>query len=94
MPFAVPSDPIVAARSETFDDPFSEYTIPEAILTFRQGFGRLIRTQFDRGIVVVLDRRVTSKKYGRYFVESLPTCKVETGSVAELPKKAASWLNL
>jgi len=94
LPFAVPSDPIVAARSETFEDPFNEYSIPEAILTFRQGFGRLIRTQFDRGIVVVLDRRITSKKYGRYFVESLPNCKIETASVAELPKKAASWLNL
>ncbi len=94
LPFAVPSDPIVASRSETFDDPFNEYSIPEAILTFRQGFGRLIRTQFDRGIVVVLDRRIMSKKYGRFFVESLPTCKLETGSVAELPKKAARWLNL
>ena len=94
LPFAVPSDPIVAARSETFDDPFSEYSIPEAILTFRQGFGRLIRTQFDRGIVVVLDRRVLSKKYGRYFIESLPPCKVETGSVSDLPKMAVRWLNL
>jgi DNA polymerase-3 subunit epsilon/ATP-dependent DNA helicase DinG len=94
LPFAVPSDPIVAARSETFDDPFNEYSIPEAILTFRQGFGRLIRTQFDRGIVVVLDRRVLSKKYGRYFIESLPPCKVETGSVSDLPKMAVRWLNL
>jgi DNA polymerase-3 subunit epsilon/ATP-dependent DNA helicase DinG len=94
LPFAVPSDPIVAARSETFDDPFNEYSIPEAILTFRQGFGRLIRTQYDRGIVVVLDRRVMSKKYGRFFVESLPTCHLETGSVMELPKKAARWLSI
>ena len=94
LPFAVPSDPIVAARSETFDDPFNEYSIPEAILTFRQGFGRLIRTQFDRGIVVVLDRRVLSKKYGRFFIESLPDCFQITGSLSELPKKAAQWLNL
>jgi len=94
LPFAVPSDPIVAARSETFDDPFSEYSIPEAILTFRQGFGRLIRTQFDRGIVVVLDRRLLSKKYGRFFIESLPTCKLVSGPIVELPKKAASWLNI
>lgn len=94
LPFAVPSDPIVAARSETFDDPFSEYSIPEAILTFRQGFGRLIRTQFDRGIVVVLDRRILSKKYGRFFIESLPTCKLVSGPIVELPKKAARWLNV
>ena len=94
LPFAVPSDPIVAARSETFDDPFHEYSIPEAILTFRQGFGRLIRTQFGRGIVVVLDRRVLSKKYGRLFIESLPTCKLIGGPISELPKKAAQWLNI
>lgn len=93
LPFAVPSDPIVAARSETFDDPFNEYSIPEAILTFRQGFGRLIRTQFDRGIVVVLDRRILSKKYGRIFLESLPACKLVSGPVSELPQKAAKWLN-
>lgn len=94
LPFAVPSDPIVAARSETFDDSFSEYSIPEAILTFRQGFGRLIRTQFDRGVVVVLDRRVSSKRYGRLFIESLPTCQTVMGALHDLPHKAASWLNL
>lgn len=94
LPFAVPTDPIVAARSETFDDPFNEYSIPEAILTFRQGFGRLIRTQFDRGVVVVLDHRILSKKYGRYFVDSLPPCKLVQGPVIDLPQKAARWLNL
>lgn len=94
LPFAVPSDPIVEARSKTFDDPFSEYSIPEAILTFRQGFGRLIRTQSDRGIVVVLDRRILSKKYGRYFIDSLPACHVVTASIAELPRHAVRWLNL
>jgi DNA polymerase-3 subunit epsilon/ATP-dependent DNA helicase DinG len=94
LPFAVPSDPIVAARSETFEEPFSEYSIPEAILTFRQGFGRLIRTQFDRGVVVVLDRRISSKRYGRLFIESLPQCKLVLGPLQDLPQKAARWLNL
>lgn len=94
LPFAVPSDPIVSARSETFEDSFSEYSVPEAILTFRQGFGRLIRTQFDRGVVVVLDRRVSSKRYGRLFIESLPTCQTVMGALHDLPHKAASWLNL
>jgi len=94
LPFAVPSDPIVAARSETFEDPFNEYSVPEAILTFRQGFGRLIRTQFDRGIVVVLDRRISSKRYGKLFIESLPACKTIVGSVIDLPQKASRWLNL
>ncbi len=92
LPFDVPSDPIVAARSETFDDPFNEYSLPEAILRFRQGFGRLIRTQSDRGVVVVLDKRILTKKYGRMFLESLPTCTTKIGSTSELPQAAAKWL--
>ncbi|MAT41122.1 MAG: DNA polymerase III subunit epsilon [Anaerolineaceae bacterium] len=94
LPFAVPSDPIVAARSETFEDPFSEYSIPEAILTFRQGFGRLIRTQYDQGVVVVLDRRLTTKRYGKLFIESLPKCHLQVGTINEVAKKTARWLNL
>jgi ATP-dependent DNA helicase DinG len=93
LPFDVPSDPIIAARSETFEDPFNEYQIPEAILKFRQGFGRLIRTQSDRGVVVVLDKRILSKKYGKYFIESIPKCKMIIGSVVDLPKTAEKWLN-
>ena len=92
LPFDVPSDPIIAARSETFDDAFNEYNLPEAILKFRQGFGRLIRTQSDRGVVVILDKRVLTKKYGRQFIESLPTCTTKVGSVVDLPKAAAKWL--
>ena len=65
LPFDVPSDPIIAARSETFNSPFDEYSLPEAVLRFRQGFGRLIRTQSDRGVVVVFDRRIISKPYGQ-----------------------------
>jgi ATP-dependent DNA helicase DinG len=94
LPFDVPSDPIVAARSETFDDPFYQYQLPEAILRFRQGFGRLIRTQFDRGVVAVFDRRVLTKRYGRLFIDSLPACTVKVGSITDLPRSAALWLNL
>jgi len=94
LPFDVPSDPIIAARSESFDDPFNEYNLPEAILRFRQGFGRLIRTQTDRGVVVILDKRVITKPYGRLFLESLPKCTVIQGSIANLPEKAARWLGL
>ena len=94
LPFDVPSDPIVSARSETFEDPFNEYSLPEAILRFRQGFGRLIRTQSDRGIVAILDRRIMSKKYGRLFTDSLPTCTTRVGHIGELPRLAAQWLNL
>jgi DNA polymerase-3 subunit epsilon/ATP-dependent DNA helicase DinG len=93
LPFDVPSDPIIAARSETFDDPFNEYNLPEAILRFRQGFGRLIRTQSDRGVVVILDKRVLTKKYGRQFLDSLPVCTRKTASSLELPAAATKWLN-
>lgn len=94
LPFDVPSDPIVAARSETFDDPFYQYALPEAILRFRQGFGRLIRTQTDRGVVAVLDKRVLTKQYGRLFMESLPNCTFKQGLLGDLPKLTARWLNL
>jgi DNA polymerase-3 subunit epsilon/ATP-dependent DNA helicase DinG len=94
LPFDVPSDPIVAARAETFDDSFYQYSLPEAILRFRQGFGRLIRTQYDRGVVVVFDKRIITKRYGQAFIDSLPTCTVHKGSLANLPYKAAQWLNL
>jgi DNA polymerase-3 subunit epsilon/ATP-dependent DNA helicase DinG len=94
LPFDVPSDPIIAARSETFEAPFYEYSIPEAILRFRQGFGRLIRTRSDRGIVAIFDRRVLSKQYGKAFIESLPPCTVQIGPLHKLGDAAASWLNL
>ncbi len=94
LPFDVPSDPIIAARSETFEDPFSQYSLPEAILRFRQGFGRLIRTQSDRGVVAILDRRILTKRYGKLFLDSLPTCTLRVGPLAELPKLTAKWLNL
>lgn len=94
LPFDVPSDPIIAARAETYEDPFRQYTIPEAILRFRQGFGRLIRTRSDRGIVAVFDRRILSKSYGRAFVESLPRCTVRAGNLAGLPDAAQRWLNI
>jgi ATP-dependent DNA helicase DinG len=93
LPFDVPSDPIIAARSETFDDPFFEYNLPEAILRFRQGFGRLIRTQSDRGLVVVLDKRVLTKKYGKMFIDSLPPCTQRLGTLAEIPDAARKWLD-
>jgi DNA polymerase-3 subunit epsilon/ATP-dependent DNA helicase DinG len=93
LPFDVPTDPLIAARSEEFEDPFNEYHLPEAILRFRQGFGRLIRTQSDRGVVAILDRRVLTKQYGRFFINSLPPCTKIIGSFEDLPRKAAKWLN-
>jgi ATP-dependent DNA helicase DinG len=92
LPFNVPSDPIFAARGELFDNPFIEYAIPEAIIRFRQGFGRLIRRKTDRGIVAIFDRRVISKRYGSMFLESLPKCTVRMGRLADLPSVATDWL--
>lgn len=63
---------------------FAEYSLPEAIVKFRQGFGRLIRTQSDQGIVVVLDPRIQTRHYGRLFLNSLPECRVEQESVQDI----------
>lgn len=92
LPFAVPNDPIFAARSETFDEPFLQYAVPDAILRFRQGFGRLIRSQTDRGVCIVLDRRVLSKNYGQQFIDSLPPCTTVRGPLANIPAQAGQWL--
>ena len=93
LPFSVPSDPIFAARSETFEQPFFEYAVPGTILRFLQGFGRLIRTRTDRGVVVVFDKRLLTKSYGQFFIDSLPCPTVRRGSLALLPRAAAEWLS-
>jgi DNA polymerase-3 subunit epsilon/ATP-dependent DNA helicase DinG len=92
LPFSVPTDPIFAARSEGFDDPFHEFGVPQSILRFKQGFGRLIRSKEDRGVVAVLDKRLLTKKYGQRFLESLPHTQVRTGPVKQLPLLAARFL--
>lgn len=92
LPFAVPSDPVIAARSEQFEDPFRHYSIPQAVLRFKQGFGRLIRASSDRGICVVLDRRTISKRYGASFVQSLPPCTVRIGSISGIADAAVEWI--
>lgn len=80
LPFAVPNEPMIEARIERIKErggnPFLEFQIPEAVLKFRQGVGRLIRTQTDTGIIVLLDPRVTGKPYGRQFLQALPDCEV------------------
>ncbi len=77
LPFAVPSDPVVAARVKAIDaeggNAFFQYQVPAAVITLKQGFGRLIRSLHDRGLLVLLDNRILKKQYGRVFIESLPT---------------------
>jgi DNA polymerase-3 subunit epsilon/ATP-dependent DNA helicase DinG len=94
LPFDVPTDPLIAARSEMYEDSFNQYYLPEAILKFRQGFGRLIRTASDRGVVAILDRRVLTKQYGRLFLESLPPCTARQGPVTNLAREAGKWLGM
>ncbi len=93
LPFAVPNDPIFAARSGTYSNSFNDYAVPDAILRFRQGFGRLIRTKSDRGIVTIFDSRIIHKSYGMKFLESLPDVTLEYGKLAELPSKAKGWID-
>ncbi|MFW6169778.1 MAG: ATP-dependent DNA helicase [Planctomycetota bacterium] len=80
LPFSVPDQPLIQARLETIRkagrNPFLEYQVPEAVIKLRQGFGRLIRSRSDHGMVVILDPRVRTKPYGRVFLESLPDCRV------------------
>jgi ATP-dependent DNA helicase DinG len=88
LPFRVPTEPVLEARAEHIAarglDPFMEYTIPQAVLKFKQGVGRLIRSREDRGGVLILDSRVLSKNYGRYFLRSLPDALLVKGSGREV----------
>ncbi len=93
LPFSVPTDPIFAARSEAFEEPFRQYSVPQTILRLKQGFGRLIRSRSDRGIVVILDSRVGSKFYGPSFIHSLPQCTVRMGPAVHVAEAAKSWLD-
>jgi ATP-dependent DNA helicase DinG len=76
LPFAVHTDPVVAARCEAIEakggNAFMQYSLPGAVIRFRQGFGRLIRHRSDRGVVIIADRRIASKRYGEWFRASLP----------------------
>lgn len=92
LPFEVPNDPIFAARSETFADPFNEYSVPETVLRFRQGFGRLIRSKADCGVVLVLDRRLMTKSYGAAFLNALPGPTIVRGPLAQLAQATTGWL--
>jgi len=76
LPFSVPSDPVVEARIQSIrndgGEPFYDYQIPQAAIALKQGFGRLIRSMSDRGVLVMLDNRITKQRYGQVFFDSLP----------------------
>jgi ATP-dependent DNA helicase DinG len=89
LPFAVPTDPVVVARSKRIEEeggnPFLDYQVPGAVLALKQGFGRLIRSRTDRGVLALLDNRIRTKHYGRLFLESLPGYRI-TSDYAEVER--------
>ncbi len=96
LPFAVPSDPIIEARQEDVarrgDNPMHDYYIPEAVVGFKQGLGRLIRTTTDTGVVFVLDRRILTRGYGRRFFRSIQRCELSRDSLDDCLAMAGEWL--
>jgi len=96
LPFKVPTEPVLEARAEAISraggDPFMDYTVPQAVLKFKQGFGRLIRHREDRGVVLILDTRVRRRGYGRIFLRSLPDVPVVAVPAAEAPGQLAAFL--
>jgi predicted DnaQ family exonuclease/DinG family helicase len=92
LPFAVPTDPLVRARTESLADPFAQYVLPQAVLRLRQGFGRLIRRTSDRGAVVLCDERLHSREYGARFLAALPPAAVAAVPVAEVGETVAAFV--
>ena len=92
LPFQVPTDPVVRARSDQYEEPFSQFSVPQAVLRFRQGFGRLIRNKEDRGTIVIMDNRITAKNYGSSFLRSIPPCTLQPSSLTTAGKLAVQWI--
>lgn len=96
LPFAVPNDPVFTARSEMIEsrggNPFMELSVPDAVIKFRQGIGRLVRRSDDKGVVTVLDRRIYEKRYGTIFTSSMPECKRIYEPLSELVKKINNFI--
>ena len=92
LPFRVPSDPLQLARSAMLADPFGQLALPEAVLRLKQGFGRLIRRQSDRGAVVLMDHRIANRTYGAAFLDALPRAAVQVGECDDMAPAIAQWL--
>lgn len=97
LPFKVPNDPIQQARAEAVEkrggNSFMEISVPEAIIKFKQGFGRLIRHSDDRGVAVVLDQRLATARYGGLFIESLPKCRMVSDNLETIEKEVTRFLD-
>lgn len=97
LPFRVPTDPIIKARSEHLEkqgkNSFYNYSVPQAIIKFKQGFGRLIRNRKDKGVILTLDKRIIEKSYGRAFLKSLPGPRILKGSFAGMVEYIDEWMN-
>ena len=92
LPFPVPNEPIYAGRAEQFQDPFAEFAVPQSVLRFRQGFGRLIRSSTDRGVFLVLDSRIVRRSYGETFLDSLPDCDLRQVRGDDVSAAVEAWL--
>lgn len=97
LPFQPPNQPVLEARTELArqrsENPFLKLSVPSAVIRFKQGFGRLVRTATDRGVVIIYDTRVTDTSYGKYFLQSLPGPTIERVPAGELPARVEEWLN-
>ena len=96
LPFSPPDEPLTEAKCQLIfqqgRNAFSDYSLPEAILRFKQGFGRLIRTETDRGVIIVFDRRIVTTQYGKAFLKSIPPVPVKKGKMTELASFIQKWL--
>jgi ATP-dependent DNA helicase DinG len=97
LPFPVPTDPVFSALADRIaklgKDPFSDLSIPRAILKLRQGVGRLIRTTSDHGVVIITDQRILRKSYGKLFTAALPVVGERVASLQELLSEVKTWLH-
>nr|WP_263325930.1 ATP-dependent DNA helicase DinG [Neobacillus sp. Marseille-Q6967] len=96
LPFSSPDEPLTEAKCQIIKqqggNPFNKYSLPEAIIRFKQGFGRLIRTETDRGIMIVFDKRIITTRYGKNFLQSIPSVPIKKGSIDELVDIINTWL--
>ncbi|PLT28360.1 ATP-dependent DNA helicase DinG [Peribacillus deserti] len=97
LPFSAPDEPVNAARNRQLTaegkNPFSQYSLPEAVLRFKQGFGRLIRAENDKGVLLVLDKRIQNTSYGHAFLDAIPKVRVETNPLSQLEESVRKWLS-